>query len=135
MWQGQTWVTRKETLLLLVCGIIITSLIYLQIHMHPHVTGWLTKPSQLPWTDNESFCQVVYISVFCFHTLLRLQRVSLFFMRLNMSRCTKKIKWLWRSMLNIFLKWSTYIVCTPFLLRVESPIKLSKKEAWQDLKF
>ena len=26
MWQGQTWATRKETLLLLVCWITITSL-------------------------------------------------------------------------------------------------------------
>ena len=26
----------------------------------------------------------------------------------------KKIKWLWRSTLTIFSKWSTYIVCMPF---------------------
>ena len=32
-------------------------------------------------------------------------------MRLNVSRCTKKVKWLRRSTLKISLKWSTYIVC------------------------
>ena len=84
--------------------------------MDPHVTDWLTKPSQVPWTGNQPICQVVYISVFCLHTLLRLSRVYLFFMRVDISRCTKKAKWLQRSKLNNFVSWSTYIVCTLFWL-------------------
>ena len=56
--------------------------------MDPHVTDWLTKASQVTGTGNQPICQVIYISVFCLHTLLRPSK--LFFMRLNMSRCTKK---------------------------------------------
>ena len=53
--------------------------------MDPHVTDWLTKPIQVPW---QPICQVTYISVFSLHTLLR--PLKLFFMKLNMSRGTKK---------------------------------------------
>ena len=56
--------------------------------MDPDVTDSLTKPSQVPGTSNQPICQVIYISVFSLHTLLRPSK--LFFMRLNMSRCTKK---------------------------------------------
>ena len=72
--------------------------------MDPHVTDWLTKPSQVLWTGNQPIYQVVYFSVFCLHTLLRPSKVWLFFIRLNMSRCTKKVKWLRRSTLTNFLK-------------------------------
>ena len=62
-------------LLSIVCWIIITSLTYLQVHMDPHITDWITKPSQVPWTGNQPICQVVYLSVFCLHTLLRRARI------------------------------------------------------------
>ena len=39
-------------------------------YMNPHLTDWVTEPSQVPWTGNLPICQVVYISIFCLHTLL-----------------------------------------------------------------
>ena len=38
-------------------------------------------------------------------------------------------------MLNIFLKWSTCIVRTPFLLGDWVSYQIFKKAAWQDLNF
>ena len=45
-------------------------------HMDRHITDWVTKPSQLPWTGNPPICQVVYISIFCLHTLLDSQEYN-----------------------------------------------------------
>ena len=120
--------------------------------MDPHVTDWLTKPSQVPWTGNQPICQVVYISVFCLHTLLRPSKVQLFFMGLNMSRCSKKgysswdlicpdvwkkVKWLQRSIYikHFFKKWSTYILCAPFLLRGWVSYQIFKKGGLKGSKF
>ena len=101
MWQGQTWATRKETLLLLVWPVG---------HMNPHVQNWFTKTSQVPWTGNEPICQVITF------------QFSAYILSWNHQKCNysswdsicpdvpKKVKWLWRSTLNIF--WSTYILCT-----------------------
>ena len=50
MWQGQTWATRKETLLLLGFWIVVTSLTCMS--HGPSLTDWLTKPSQVLCTGN-----------------------------------------------------------------------------------
>ena len=72
-------------LILLVCWIIMTSL---TSRSHGSSCNRLAhKPNQVPWPGNQPICQVIYISVFCLHTFLRPPK--LFFLRLNMSRCTK----------------------------------------------
>ena len=81
--------------------------------MDPHIIDWLTKPSQVPWTENQPIWQVVYIIVFCLHTLLDCQEYNYSSWDLICPDVPKKTKSLWRSMLNIFLKWSTYMVCKP----------------------
>ena len=93
MWQGQTWVTRKETLLLLVCWLVA--------HMGP----WLTKPTQVPWTGNQPICQVVYISVFCLYILSwDRQKYNYYLWDLICPDVLKKVKWLRRCTLTIFFK-------------------------------
>ena len=44
-------------------------------YMDPHITDWLTKPSQEPRTGNQLICQVVCISTLRLQTLLTLPRV------------------------------------------------------------
>ena len=44
-------------------------------HMDPHITDWVTRHTQEPWAGNMPIFQVVYISIFCLPTLLRLSRV------------------------------------------------------------
>ena len=95
MWQGQTWVTMKETLLLLVCWLVA--------HMHP----WLTKPTQVPWTGNQPICQVAYISVFCLHTY---NYSSWDLISPDVPKKANGFK------KGYFFKNITYIVFTPFLL-------------------
>ena len=72
----------------------------------------LTKPSQVPWTGKEPICQVVYISGFRLDTLCEKYNYSSW--DLICPHVPKKVEWLGRSMLNIFLKWSTYILYSPF---------------------
>ena len=87
----------------------------------------------MPWTGNQPICQVVYISVFCLHSFLRMSRVQLFFVKLNMSRCTKKR--LNAMALKKYVKYFfkvvyLYSVQPPFCCGgrgVESPTKISKK--------
>ena len=32
-------------------------------HIEPHITNWVTKPSQVTWTGNLSVWQAVYVSI------------------------------------------------------------------------
>ena len=66
-----------------------------------------TKPGPL----GRRLCQVVYFSVFCLHTLLDCREYN--YSSLICPDVPRKAEWLQRCTLNIFLKWSTYIGCTP----------------------
>ena len=73
--------------------------------MDPHITDWLTKPSQVLWTDSQPVFQVVYISVFSLYKLsLDFQKYNYISWDLICLDVPKKAKWLQRCMLNIFLK-------------------------------
>ena len=93
--------------------------------MGPHVTDWLTKPIQMAWTGNQPIFLVIYISVFCLHNILRNYDYSLW--DLICPDVPKKVKWLRRSTLNIFLKIYLLTYCAPpFSWGIESPNKFSK---------
>ena len=72
--------------------------------MNPHVTDWLTKSSQVPSTGNQPICQVGYTSVFSYILSWDRQKYNYSSWDLICPDVPKKVKWLRRSTLNIFLK-------------------------------
>ena len=131
MWQAQTWTTRKETLLLLVCWIIITSLTCRSYGPSCNRLAHSTQLGNLNWqpTNLSSSIHFSFLRTYS-------QKYNYYSWDLICPDVLKKVKWLRRGTLTIFLKSDLLTQCAPpFSLGIESPTKFSKKGTWQDLNF